>query len=321
MGTNKITDPFFRKEFEVCCRPTWMSALPNNISVIYYQGGDRTELVGDVLTVACEDDLVHTYKKTYLAIEWVYKNLDFDFIFRTNTSTYINGKLLDLFVNKCYVEGKYYGSDIYSLSEGFAPYPLIPYIRGNGILMSFNTVKEFLLEGISLLYLGITDDIGIGNVMNSYEIKGSLKSGIQYKDNHAGIPHTWYKSIDNVFNTGHQLGNFNSSEKYWMSPTTTIKKYRERNMEFDYYKEFHQKVLKLQYPSDEEIVSAMKDYSENFDIFIGSILGYIPYEQWKQLDKNKLYLMEISNKASDDEQFWIRRDIQGRFLDFDMSKL
>ena len=80
MGTNEQTDPFFRQEYEECCKTTWMTRLPYNIKVIYYQGGNKTELKDDILTVACEDDLKNTYKKSYFALQYIQQNLDYDFI-------------------------------------------------------------------------------------------------------------------------------------------------------------------------------------------------------------------------------------------------
>ena len=40
-----------------------------------------------------------TYAKTYYALKYVNENLDYDYIFRTNTSTYVNTKLLQAFVD------------------------------------------------------------------------------------------------------------------------------------------------------------------------------------------------------------------------------
>ena len=321
MGTNEKTDPFFRQEYEECCKTTWMINLPSNFQVIYYQGGNKTELNNDILTVACEDDLKSTFKKTYFALDYIDKNLDYDIIFRTNTSTYINGYLLNLFIDNIYLDKYYYGSDIYSLSEGYCPYPLTPYRRGNGIIYNKNEVKAILIEGINLLYLSHTDDIALDNVLNSINIKYCLTNNQKYFDNHKGIPHAWYKCVPENFSTGHQLSSFNNSELYCMCPTITIKRYREREKEFEIYKEFHNLILNLKYPEEFTIIKNMKEYSNNYSIFIGSILGYIDYNRWKEIDKNKLYLLEISTKASDDEQFYIRQEIQGKFHDFDFDKL
>ena len=56
---------------------------------------------------------------------------------------------------------------------------------------------------------------------------------------------------------------------------------------------------------DTEIKDEVKSnlvYSTNSNVFIGSILGYITLENWNQQDKGKLYLYEITHKASDDAE-------------------
>ena len=316
LGCQESTDPFFYKEYKECILETWAKDLPENIQTIYYQGGSETKFENNILTLECEDDLKWTYKKTYLALQYIYKNFDFDLILRTNTSTYINTYLLNLFIENIYDESKYYGADLYSLSEACAPYPLSIYRRGNGILYDKKDVENILYNGICLLYKGICDDIGLDDILNSYQIQESLKNNYKYIDNHAGWPHSWYKCIDKVFDTNHQISNYNNSTNYDISITTTLKKYREREEEFKIYHEYHNLILNLKYRPEVEIIKSIRDYSENPDIFLGSVIGYIDYNRWKRFDKNVLYLMEISNKASDDEQFSIYREIQGRFLDF-----
>lgn len=316
MGTNENTDPFFKEEYEQCILKTWASNLPENIQTIYYQGGDETKFENSILTLECEDDLKWIYKKTYLALQYIYNNFDFDFIFRTNTSTYINTYLLNLFIDNIYDSTKYYGSDLYSLSEACAPYPLSIYRRGNGILYSKDDIVTLLRNGISLLYQGICDDIGLDNVLNSYQIRKSMEENSKYIENHRGLPHSWYNCIDKVFDVNHRISNFNNSKNYDITITTTLKRYRERDKEFKIYLDFHNLVSNLKYRPESEIIDAIVKYSENPDIFLGSIIGYVDYNRWKSFDKNILYLMEISNKASDDEQYWINKEIQGRFFDF-----
>lgn len=317
LGCQESTDPFFRREYEECCKKTWMTNLPNDWKVIYYQGGTETKLEDDILTVACEDGFDTTYRKFYLALDYLRSNFEYDFIFRTNPSTYINTKLLEVFIDKIYNRNYYYGSDIYSLSEACAPYPLSQYRRGNGILLSNYDIDILLTHGIPLLYQNICDDIAIDNILNSYKIMDSIKHRIPYQDNHRGIPHSWFECIDNDFNNGHRLSTFKTSNFYNITPTITIKKYHDRDKEFNHYFKCHEMVRKLDILGPEEI-KLIEEYSKNYDIFIGSILGYISKNKWENLDKNILYLIEITNKASDDEQYQIYKEIQGKFGEFEL---
>lgn len=321
LGTAEENDKFFYDEYKECILNTWAKNVPENIQVIYYHGGTETKFENGILTLPVEDDMKNVYKKTYFALDYINKHFEYDFVFRTNTSTYINTYLLNLFIDNIYQENYQYGSDIYSLSEGYVPYPLIPFRRGNGILFSKNDVDFFLSYGINLLYLGICDDTAIGNVFNSYLITQSIRDQKKWNTNIKGLPHAWYKSTDLLDNIGHQLSSFNNSDKYWMCITTTVKRYREREIEFDQYKEFHNLILNLRYPDEKIVIDNMRKYSENYSIFIGSILGYMDYEKWKHVDKNQLYFLEISNKAADDEQYYLREEIQGKFEKIDLSKI
>lgn len=321
MGCDPNVDPFFENEWKLC-QETWAKKLPANIDILYYRGSDRTKLTRDELhykelEIGCEDGFEHTYKKTWLVMQWAIQNLGpYDYYFRTNTSTYINLDNLNFFIHKVVQPNIYYASDIYSLSEGYAPYPLCLYARGNGILLSRSQVEIILDEGFNLLYLNQTDDIGIGNVLNSHYIRTDKKG--KYYNHIKGIPHTWYNTVNEEFDTGHQLSSFHSSDNHWMAVTTTVKRYREREKEESIYKEFHSLVENLDMDAIEsnDLCNAMKTYSDNFNIFIGSILGYISFDEWELVDKNLLYLIEISNKASDDEQHYKYKEIQGKFKDF-----
>ena len=55
----------------------------------------------------------------------------------------------------------------------------------------------------------------------------------------------------------------------------------------------------------------MLEYTKDPSIFIGSIMGYIDIGKWKSMDKNKLFLEEISHKASDDAEHYKYKEIQG----------
>lgn len=318
MGTDPNTDPFFMNEYKECVKKTWAVNLPTNVKVIYYYGnGRKTELVNDeYLQIACEDDIHNSYKKTYLALDFINKKFGnwYDYIFRTNTSTYVHVDNLIWFLsnlNDGNDEQRLFASDIYSLSEGISPYPLCLYPRGNGILLSKWIVQNIILkEGFRYLYMRMSDDIALGNVINSYHIQ----CGETYTDYIKGLPHTWYRAVDKEFNCGHSLSTYCSSKYYEVSVTTTLKRYRERDKEFEIYHEFHQKLANREFNQDPNLLYGIwSKYVDDFPIFIGSILGYISFDKWKSMDKNKLYLMEISNKASDDDEFYKFREIQGKF--------
>lgn len=322
---------------------TWLSKKnrPSNIDVIYYEGGkyletqyevDEENDVG-VLKIDCEDDLDGTFKKTWLTLNWIENNIKekYDWVFRTNTSTFVNLHLLKEMIDNYFDKNNYkklYASDLYSLSEANAPYPLCIYPRGNGILLSYKNVQKIILEGISLIYLRMTDDIAIGNCLNGYYIKqniidgqqGSTKDHFPYHTYIKGLTHGWYRCIDQKFNMGHQLsiwGDDNTNPDYWSKfVTIQLKMYRQRENEQSNFEKFITEIypyLKDKKYKYEEIDNILH-YSHNPSIFIGSIIGYIDYNEWKEKDLNELYLLEISHKASDDPQYEKYKEIQGKIL-------
>ena len=81
------------RDFELAIRNSWAKDFSKKgIKVLFYKGGFITnEIVGDELRLAVEDDLGHTYKKFFAAINYLRDVLrDEDLIFRTNLSSYLD---------------------------------------------------------------------------------------------------------------------------------------------------------------------------------------------------------------------------------------
>ena len=287
----------FEKEIE-CIKETYANNLPSNIDFIYYTGdNDKEELVENYLKLTCSDDIYSTFRKTYCALWFLHiNNMQYDYIVKTNTSTYINIKLLNEIINSIEDDKKLYCTELYSLSDGCCPMPLALYARGNCIILSKYWQNIILNEGISFLYLNITDDKTIGNIHNSFLIKTRQ----QYIDNFVCFPHGWYKCINNQDEeNNHKLCKYGASlDDYSNFLTVQIKNYGDRNLEIKHFKEVH-KLFK-----NENVKQACLEafeYSKNPSVFIGSILGYIDLETWKKIDKTKLYVIEVNNKAIGDK--------------------
>ena len=191
---------FFRHQNEII-RNTW----GKDVDVLFYEGDYYIDNInGDVLELNCKDTIDWTYAKTYYALKYVNDNLDYDYIFRTNTSTYVNTKLLQAFVDSLEDTQVLWTSELYSLSEGIAPYPLTLYGRGNGLLFSKELVELFIRIGINFLYMNVVDDLYIGNVLNSYH----MSRNEDYKKYIKSFTHAWYKCVPGEFYCGHKLSNF-----------------------------------------------------------------------------------------------------------------
>jgi len=322
MGANAEICPgfTFQDEFDLAL-DTYAKELPENVALVYYDGGAymKTEFIQYKnrknvwhLHLACEDDMKWTFKKTWMAYKFIYDKYAPDWIFRTNTSTYVNIDVLNDFVKNLASPDITYGSDLYSLSEACCPWPLCIYPRGNGILTHKRVYKPAIVEnGIILAYQCICDDICFGILINSWYIN----NGKKYVDYVRGLPHAWYKCVDVKFDNGHKLSVFGDDDKnYHDFVSITIKKYREREKEKEHYLELYKKIESdhLMRIVEPKWTDEMIQYTKEPSIFIGSILGYLDFDKWERIDKNELYCLEISHKASDDEQFNIYREIQGK---------
>lgn len=316
-------DPFFVEQ-EKMVTSTWGKDILDgkypNIDLYFYRGGyDSNTLFKDhKLFLHVEDDIYNTFKKTYCALNIINQKEKFDYILRTNTSTFINLQLLSAFVESIKDDEEVWAGDIISLSNEFAPYPLCLYGRGNSLLLSKKNVDIILQDGISFLYSNIVDDTIIGNILNSNKIKNN-KDYLKYVKNYK---HGWFRCINDpekkIYN-GHSQCQWNNEDgsfdfmKHFI--TIQIKRYWEREIENQNYIDLYEKCFKdAKYDKKdlEECVKEQYEYSKNPNVFIGSILGYIDYETWYKLyilDKQKLYNIQVNHKSADDPSRGKNKDL------------
>ena len=309
-------DDFFVKQCEVI-RQTWgKDILDNkydNVNLVFYDGDvgltrPRYDNTTHVLHLPCEDDLDNTYKKTYYAFEDITNTtglFEYDYIFRTNTSTYVNVPLLRAFVESLDDDTILWASELYSLSEAYTPRPLDIYARGNGILLSKTIVNILLREGKGFLYMGKCDDIIIGNVLNAYWNK-IYSNDNAYLAHIRGYKHGWHNCITTKCYANHKLCDYHNDSTDFdflkQFITIQIKRYRDRDVENDNYMELHS-IFSANADDDlDSSVAGNKAYSENPSIFIGSICGYIDFSDWARIPRKTLFDVEVSHKAVDDAE-------------------
>ena len=308
-------DNFFVEQ-EKIIRETWLKEIDNfdNIDYCFYTGQtiEKHKYIKEdhKLILRCEDDINNTFKKTYYAFNIINKLFEYDYVFRTNTSTYINIALLNQFVQELNNDEILWTSELYSLSNSFCPYPLYLYGRGNGILLSKKLINIILKEGKQFLYLEKCDDWIIGNILNTHWIN----EGKDYLDYIKGYKHGWFKCVPEEQPNNHKLCVYGNQNKNWnflnQFITIQIKRYRERHLENDQYKELHE-VFENNVYTEKELLEQTKsnfEYSKEPSVFIGSILGYTDYTSWKNCDKIKLYNYQVNHKASDDEERYNKKN-------------
>jgi hypothetical protein len=78
-------------------RETW--AVGSEDVIFYYGDADEERLDGADLCLPVPDDLQHVGEKTLAAFEWVLAHREFDVVFRTNCSSYVDLRNLRRFVD------------------------------------------------------------------------------------------------------------------------------------------------------------------------------------------------------------------------------
>lgn len=119
-------------------KETWMTRMPKGVTALHYIGGCSSTFVKDgTLYLPCEDSrLERLMPKTLLAFKYALENFDFDYIFRTNTSSYVDAHLLqDFLSNK--PRTNYYGGPLIDYFNGRR----YRYARGSGVTLSKDMVK------------------------------------------------------------------------------------------------------------------------------------------------------------------------------------
>lgn len=176
------------RDFEIAIRNSWAKDFTNKgIKVLFYKGGfTANEIVGDELRLAVEDDLGHTYKKFFAAINYLRDVIqDEDLIFRTNLSSYldIDGfiKYISLAEGDLLYDGYYGIANKYS--ERFYGLPIIhlllkylnigqsiPFLSGSGFFISGGYAKKLRIPDRK----PFIDDVEIG-----YQLGVAKRSGYQ----------------------------------------------------------------------------------------------------------------------------------------------
>ena len=145
---------------------TWIKDLPQNSHVVFYQGGEETKIKNNILTVKSSDKYQDIGYKTLQAFDWVNSNLNFDYIIRINTSTFLNTNKLIQFLTENKNEYLYRGRILNNkFNENH-----VKWVSGAEILMSKNTFK-LLLKNKNKFDFSLPDDVAIGKLLLSLGVK------------------------------------------------------------------------------------------------------------------------------------------------------
>ena len=150
--------------------------------------------------VPTKDDFYSTYQKTLMCLKTLHTKIcDVDYIFRTNTSTYINVPLLDAFVQRLETtDENIYCGRILASKYISGPYPYCLYAQGNSVLISKQyymdvmTKASYRANAIKMdrvncdekwkIHKMSVDDNAMGFIIDSYLIGKNLDHTKYYKD-------------------------------------------------------------------------------------------------------------------------------------------
>ena len=88
-------------------KKTWGSDLSDNFRIIFYESGKDEKIVEDTLFVETDTSTKNLGLKLLLALDWCNKNVDYDFIFRTNTSSFVNTVELENYILANLIDKEY----------------------------------------------------------------------------------------------------------------------------------------------------------------------------------------------------------------------
>ncbi len=174
------TYPSLRNEKAI--KKTWAKKDTENINIIFYKSGKHTSFKNNDLTVVAGGKTTDIGLKTIKAFEWAGKNMEFDYIFRTNTSSYVNIPELQKNI-KTLDDDKNY---IYSGIKMFLPKnefrKKIDFISGAGILFNKNTIN-LILRNKDEFDRNEMDDVALGKLLQNHKVVPTSGTRFDIKGN------------------------------------------------------------------------------------------------------------------------------------------
>lgn len=178
------SEPFKNIEKEGI-RKTWTKNTPENVKIIYYYGHDgETIMKDDKLYVKSSEGLMNIGYKTIEAFKFINEKYKYDFIFRTNISSYIDIKLLLEYIEDKPKE-KFYNGIIGSHEN-------IIFSSGAGYFLTPDLI-ELVLKNQNEWNHSFIDDVSLGLLLskhNIYPIGGMDRFDII--NNNMFIPNNYY---------------------------------------------------------------------------------------------------------------------------------
>lgn len=158
---------------EQTIRKTWGDYHSNNISIYYYYGDAQNfRVIDDKIYTKNKESLHNIGYKTIDSLEYIYDNLEFDYIYRTNSSSYVNINNMVNFLKEKPLNN-FYCAKVNIEVNG------IKFGSGSGYFISKDIVK-FIIENKNKWNHNLMDDVSLGNLLlnNGFKLTPSIRLDI-----------------------------------------------------------------------------------------------------------------------------------------------
>lgn len=166
----------------------------DNIELLFYRGNsDKIYLENNVIYIDEKDDFDGTYHKSLKAFRYIDNNFEYDYIIRSNTSTYINIEAIKQFLEFDLTDNEtMFGASL--LINAINNW--VPFLRGNFLIIPKKIINILINNNIGLS-CGI-DDFCFGYVLQKYYRDDYLKHILEI-DTIDNINESYYERLQNSY--------------------------------------------------------------------------------------------------------------------------
>lgn len=183
-------------------RNTWLKLNKYSVPVFFYYGsnGDDNKIIDDKIYLKIFEDYGTITQKTLLVFELIYNNFDFDFIYRTNSSSYVDINLLYEHLETIKPENFYSG--VTARCSG------IDFCSGCGYFLSRDLVK-LIVENKEKCDINMIDDKSIGQFLTSNGVPLTNADRIDFPVNNPSLDCFHYRCKESCGDRNQDIKNMN----------------------------------------------------------------------------------------------------------------
>ncbi len=161
-------------KFQKAQSETWDSINYPEIETYYFYGNsEENKIVDNKIYVNVPEDLWKCNIKTIDALELLNSIVEYDFLFRTNSSSYVDKKILMDFLSDKPVREYYAGHS--AIDQG------VNYVSGSGIILSKDLV-DLIINKKNEIDLNLMDDASFAKILNKEGVFPTQVNRCDYSD-------------------------------------------------------------------------------------------------------------------------------------------